>query len=156
MSQLKNLNAINLNEGTSNSILDSKIEYIEEKAIYKMNDAQVNKKTLQITTNKRNLEEKLKWWNSLSDKEKQTEKNKAIILNLLLFCVVPLFISIPVWITRSKNHSVTVITDYETKLREMIAASDANLKMLEKRKTELSNSKKESSQLSLLNNLKTV
>ncbi len=155
MSQLKNLDKVNfINESSS-------LEVIQEKHIDTMKLPQVEKQITIFIGKKSAIDEKLKWWRSLSDEEKKKEKNKSLVKTFTIGTAVTLLgglIGLMVLEKiRNSNYEVMAIKDYELHLNKLSKICEANLELLEKRKKELNSAKHESSiLLSNLDNVKIV
>ncbi len=180
MSQLKNLNEVNLNENHnySNELYQ---EFMRENAdiihegvftpIKKMDTAQVEKRITQSEDKLKLIKEKREWWKGLSESERSKEKTKnfakAILIGMLAGILIPINISgVSISAMLAANTTITaqsiklkpqILQDYEKTLTQIETAYKTQLNQLNARKKELQNSTKhESSILSNLDNVKIV
>ncbi|MCK9198991.1 MAG: hypothetical protein M0P49_05255 [Bacilli bacterium] len=152
MSQLKNLDMIHIDESSTLGVIQGHID--------SMKLPRVEREIAIFTKQKTAVDEKLKWWRSLSDEEKDKEKNKSLIKTFTIGTVSTLaagLIGALVFMhLNDKKYKVMVLRDYELELNKISKTCEANLELLEKRKKELNSAKHESSILSNLDNVKIV
>ena len=172
MSQLKNLNEVNLNENHnySNELYQ---EFMRENAdiihegvftpIKKMDTAQVEKRITMSENKLKIIKEKREWWKGLSEAERGQQKIKSFTIAFISGMIAGLLIPITIGgfsisagvvagsasIAQSIKLKPHIFQDYEATLNQLEAVYKAQLKQLNERKKELQNSKNESSLLSL-------